>query len=246
MRRLAGLVVLPAVIVLGACGGDDGATGAGDWCAYAEQMRDRGDEFDSVDFLDPDALRTSLGELRGVLDQALERAPDEIRSDVELTKAGFDQFYDALEDVDFDVFEADADVFDGFGEGLDDAGERISEYNARVCGFSDDAGDVSEEGSGTIDEPASPRDVPDLDALVDDDTLAELSRSEGFVQMFVEQIANELEAAGFTADEARCVAERYDIDALLTGEIRADDPAMVLDIFEECGIAAGRLAELGG
>lgn len=260
-RSLSVLAALALAAPLAACGGDDGGGGsAAEWCSYGEDLREREAAFESVDFMDPERLRTALEEVRSVIDEAAEVAPSEIRSDVQASRDGFNAFYDELEDVDFSVFEADPAALEDLGEGLEEANERIDAYNSEVCGFTDEeptpADDSVDEIDDTIDEEGSAGTLPDVSTAIGDlEELTELMGDEGIeeiladdsvAQLFVQQLVTEFENQGFTPDEAQCMAEAYDLEEILSGNFDPMDEAGTFVIFEECGISAQRLAEVGG
>lgn len=254
MKRALALI-LPVVLVLAACGGDDGGGGSAsieEWCAYGEDIREQGDIFASVNFTDPESLKTSIETLRSTLDSAVRAAPAEIRDDVEVSKQAFDRFYAALDDAGFDVFQVDPAVFEEFGAEAEVASERIEEYNERVCGL-EPAADVDESGGATVstdvplnDLEAAMTDLETMAETMGDEQFQDLVSSDEFSALFVRELIAQFESQGFTTDEARCIAEAYDLAAILSGEFDPQDPASTLGPFEECGIGTDRLAEIGG
>lgn len=57
-----------------------------------------------------------------------------------------------------------------------------------------------------------------------------------------EQAIGELVNQGFTADEAECIFDKLDF----TDPDLSSDQAAMIQIFDDCGIDLGRLAEIGG
>jgi len=250
---------LPLALALAACGGDDGGGGsAADWCDYGEQIRDRGDAFESVDFLDPERLQVVLDDMRSVLDDAVRVAPAEIRADVETSRAGFGDFYAALEEAEFNIMAADPVALERMGTDLESATENIAEYNREVCGFVDDVDDgapIDESLDELIDDMPSemPSDAADalgqldeLQELIGDDGLDDILANDAIAGMFVDQLITEFESQGFTPDEARCMAEAYDLESILTGAFDPLDESGTFAIFEQCNISTERLIEIGG
>lgn len=253
MKRLVALA-LPALFVVASCGGDDnGASGPASggspeaWCTLGAEVLETGNALDDLDVFDPDAVRVAFDELGEILDEARAAAPGEIRGDVDLTAEAFATLRTALEDVDFDFFALDETALADFDDqALETAGERIEDYNRRVCGFDADDDGVDDDASGTDGTDGA---TPVLPGSGDDDGATPAlpgAGDAGIAAMFVEQLATALEADGFTADEARCVAESYDLEAIMSGAFDADAEAITLDVFEQCGISADRLAEIGG
>lgn len=249
---------MPVALALAACGGDDGGGGsAADWCDYGQQIRDRGEAFESVDFMDPERLQLVLDDMRSVLDDASRVAPSEIRSDVETSREGFEAFYEALEEAEFDVFDADPVALERLGTDLEAATERIADYNREVCGFVDEIDDTPIDES--IDELMDdlPSDMPsdaadalgqldELQELIGEDGMDEILDNDAISSMFVDQLITEFERQGFTPDEARCMAESYDLESILTGDFDPMDESGTIAIFDQCGISTERLVEIGG
>lgn len=246
---------MPVALALAACGGDDGGGGsAADWCDYGQQIRDRGEAFEAVDFMDPERLKVVLDDMQSVLADAVRVAPSEIRSDVELSRDGFQAFYSALESADFDVFSADPVALERLGTDFEAATERIAEYNREVCGFVDDADDGAALDDLLEDVPSDMRSdaaealeqLDEFQELIGDDGIDELLADETISSMFVDQLITEFERQGFTPDEARCMAEAYDLESILTGDFDPMDESGTFAIFEQCGISTQRLMEIGG
>jgi hypothetical protein len=227
MKRPAALL-LPAVLVLAACGGDDtgDASDAGGgveaWCGVAQELADLSDTLDDVDPFDAGAIEAAYSELRSAADSARSAAPDEIRADVELLADSVVRVDEALAAADYSFLDVDLALLEDFGDDVDDASDRVDDFNVRECGFDPD--DEIEVGGG--------RDPVDGDSDFDP--------AAGSVR---EQIVAGLVGSGFTSDEAACIVDNLDMTNMTDAQ---DDPTEMIEVFDVCDIGVERLLELGG
>lgn len=245
VKRLVALLV-PAVLVLAACGGDDDAAtttaptplatdaGEADGASDADEGADEAgsssdycrlfrefEEEDPFDTFDDDSdfggFREAFGQAQVLLDRIQAIAPAEIRDDFATIAEGFGQLADALEDVDYNLFELDESVFEGFDERFEEAGDRIDEYNERVCGISSDDFD---------DEPAI---SVDPDAAFDENSVRDL-------------VAQQLAAIGLSSEQAACVAGKLDLEGIAASGDDVD-PMAFFELFDECGVDFSTLGQ---
>jgi hypothetical protein len=241
VRRLAALLI-PAALVLAACGGDDTSApttntvadadsdapadtadpapaqpGEGSSSEYCRLFRTFEEE-DPFENLDDDAgsFRDGFTQAQRVLEDIQAIAPAEIRGDFATIAEGFKQLNEALAAVDYNFFALDESALAGFeDDSFEEASERIDEYNERVCGIPrDDFGD-------------DPGDV-DLGEGFDDDSMKAL-------------IAQQLAMFGLTEVQAECVAGKLDLAALEDDD--DPDPTAFFQYFEECGIDLATLGQ---
>ncbi len=212
--------VLLALALIGAACGDDDVTlaGADSFCELAEEREAAETEFfDTSSFFDPEDLKTAFELNRGLLDRAVELAPDEIEGDLELLQTDLENTYEVLEANDFDAtvaFGADIESVPG----AEEAGDRVDDYIRENCGIDPDANEPSDVEIGEM-----------LDESVGGGDL----------------IRQALAQAGFTEEQAGCLAERISFDEF-TAASGGTVPDDLLERFEECGVDMGSLAELGG
>jgi len=124
LRRLAtlGAGVLLAGSALVACGGDDSGGGGGS----AESFCSVSDELQASDF---DASSFDADKLQQSLDDAVDAAPDEIRSDVETVR-------DAFEGIDFSDPKTftDPEILQQLeSPELEEASNNIEQYSKQNC-----------------------------------------------------------------------------------------------------------------
>lgn len=102
LRRLIFAVVVVA-IVGAACG--DSAAGADPerFCALDVEL----DQYFGAFETSPSDARAAARQVRDLLDESVEVAPDDIRPSVESARVSYFRFLDVLELVDFDVAQAD-------------------------------------------------------------------------------------------------------------------------------------------
>lgn len=112
----------------------------GDDTADPERFCEIDAEFDQLDDpfeLSPDEARELLPRARGLLDESVKVAPDEIRSSVEIQVDSFAPFFELFEAVDFDAAQIDEaeveaifeTVFSGDNEAAFDAVEEWVDAN---------------------------------------------------------------------------------------------------------------------
>jgi hypothetical protein len=122
--------------------GDD----SGDFCDFMADAQDQVEleVFDGS--VSGDELRDQFGEARDALDSAVDRAPDEIRGDVETLADVFVQLDDLLAEFDYDFSQLaaqateDPEAFAEFeaiasDERFNEASERVDAYLTDVCGI---------------------------------------------------------------------------------------------------------------
>ena len=200
---------------------DESTQGGGpdsDWCAAARRVESASDALDAedFDFTDPASVEDALGDMLSEFESALTSAPSEIRDDLDTSYANFRAFDDALAAVDYDFLRADLSVLaDDEGE-IEAATDRIEAYNWEVCGIPIDT-DTDDSSGGDTSGDFDPTAGP-----IRDQTIAQLMTS------------------GFTEVEAGCIFDNAD----LSDPDYGSDPAVIVAVFETCGIDAQRLLEL--
>ena len=134
MKRTVVLAAATALsLTLAACGGGGDGSSIEAWCAVGDTFEQES-PLDSADPTDPEAFRTAIEEFQGQLDEVRSAAPDEIRDDVNLVLDGFDGFFGALEEADFNVMEIDPAVLEPLNsEELNAASERITAFTEENC-----------------------------------------------------------------------------------------------------------------
>jgi flagellin-like hook-associated protein FlgL len=122
--------------------GDD----SGQLCDLMEDLSERSDEIGNLsEMTEPEEFESAFNEVDDVLDQAIDRAPDEIRDDFETISEAYDEFRAVLEDYDFDVSALIADAAANpqnmerldvlRSPEVDAASARIDQYSEDVCGI---------------------------------------------------------------------------------------------------------------
>jgi hypothetical protein len=232
MKRSAALL-FPLAVTFGlvACGDDD--DGGGDaadsdseWCDLARDVEAQDDLLSDVDFTDPDAMRSALDDATGLMDDAVDVAPDEIADDVEATSNAFNEYREILADADYDIMDVDTAAFENIGTEVEDASERIDAYNERVCGMESDGTDDT-----VVDEDTD-------DSVVDDgsddgsDTTDAASATLPAGGTLNEQLVQQFTAMGMSEEEAQCLVDTIDMQEFAESQ----DTTMLLEAFEECGI----------
>jgi hypothetical protein len=215
---------------LAACGGGDGGSTA-EWCDVAEEVESSSNALDALDPTDPESVRTTFSTFRDLVSDAVDKAPGEIKDDVETTKKALDKMYAELEGADFNILDVDLSVFEELGTEVEAAGDRIQAFNEKECGITPDTSD------GATDTTAA-SDGTDTTAEGDDGS----SGSDDTSGTVRDQMAQQFEAMGLTAEQARCLA-----DAIDPADFAGSDPDMSLlfELFDQCGVSAEDLAEIG-
>jgi hypothetical protein len=219
------LLAVPLILAVGACGGDDddagGSSSGSDWCDMATQVEAQDNLFNEADFTDPDAVENAFTGARDLMEDAEDKAPDEIKEDVETVSNAFGTLVDELEQVDWNFMELDSAVLDDMGTEVQDASDRIAAYSEEECGIPADGGDstdptVSDEGDT-------------------DDSEATLPESGSINDMLVQQFTE----MGMTEEQAQCLLDNIDINEFS----QSQDTSMLMDAFSECDIDP---TQLGG
>ena len=185
---------------------------------YTIDRRLLGDVVGMLDFstLTPDQLATAVDDFGVLLEEAKDRAPDQISDSVDLTAAAFGPFSGALADANYVVFDVDVSVFNALGSPeLEAANLEIAIYNEESCGIQRDDLESGPDGG----DPGLPEEGTVRDAAV-----------AGLVD------------SGFTQEEAECLINHPEIMDPATFE----DEQLLLELLSRCGISLERLAELGG
>ncbi len=176
---------------------DDGDGSAADsaWCDVARDIEERDEALDEAQTLGREELREAYDNFVSALDDVRDDAPDEIREDVEVAADAAQEFFDALDDVDFNILDLDLSSLQEVTTDLEGASDRIEEYNERVCGIPADDDDTSSDD--TIFDPGS-----------------------GTIR---EQIVEQFVDSGFTQEEAECLADNIDVSdpAFAEGDVAA-------------------------
>ena len=228
-RRRATALVAPALVaglVFAACGGDDDSAGGSieAWCAYAAEAEVVDTVFDG--FGTGGDIEAGVGEIRSIVDRIDDLAPAEIADDAATLQEGTFRLLSAIEDADFNLFDADLSFMaeEGLEERMDTASDNIDAFTLRECGRAFGSEDSSDNGSDSSDSGS------------DDDGF---DPAAGTIR---EQLLAQFESIGLTADESACIADNLDFtDPALQG----GDISGVFDVFSTCNIPLERLAEIG-
>lgn len=172
----------------------DDATFSGDsdsdWCNASRDIDVLGDDFDNVDFTNPEAVRDVYLTMNDAIRDAAPLAPPELADAVDTTLDGFDQLNDVLADVDYDILNADLAIIDELDAEMQAASDTIDAYNAEVCGIPIDTGDDGDDDSAFDPSAGTIRD----------------------------QAVGELVNQGFTQEEAECIFDKLDLSDPNLGE----------------------------
>lgn len=223
------MATVAVLVVAGCSSGDDEAEPVGDWCSLREAIIEQDAVLAMADPADPTSLERAVASSRDFYDEARRRAPEEISADVDLLAGAFDEFYDRLAGVDFDIAVAGMEVFEVFGEEATDAGNRIDQYGVEVCGF------------GAVDDPL----VTTPETVLTDDELAEIDellRDEEFIAQVRADLIAQFTAEGYTAAEAECLADVFDVEAFLRLEADGTVTDEVRQAIIACGVDPAELA----
>lgn len=196
-----------------------------EWCGLAASLQA---QFDGVE-ADPFAFFSEEGMamLNDALDQAVQVAPPEIRSDVALSRDSFAEIEALLQANDYDLLsipQADFEAIDQSSQVA--AADRIEAYNEQVCGIESD-GTTS---SGT-EEPAT-------------DDGPSLGDSDAAVDAFVTGLTG---ALPITEEQARCLADELDFASLAAnGNFDPNDPELLDQVFAVLGVCDISITDLAG
>lgn len=200
-----------------------GSAGSTDFCGLYIQNQDLVTEFD---FFDPVQVEQWLGTAVGLLDDAIDRAPSEIKGDLEIVRGDFDSLAEVLEANDYDFFAASEQLDALETPEVDAASDRIDAYVESVCGVDPDA--AGEEF---------------VESLFDEDNIDSILGNEA---LFNEIIGGMTEDGEMTEEQATCFLQNLDgevISGLMDDPTSAmSDPAALQDllgVFETCGIPLG-------
>lgn len=220
------LAALLGTGLIAGCSSGGSGDSEDDWCSFGSQVAQQDSEFSSINPTDPAQLKTSLAEIRDFYASAVGRAPEEIRSDVETISNAFNEFYDQLEQVDFEFMAVDESIFEIFDEDVANAGDRVEQYGFEVCGFG--AFDPAPVEPGLTDE-----ELAEIDELLDDEEFLAEIRSDLIEQFRIE---------GYSEIEATCLADVFDVETFLRLEIEGAFDDTVRAAIQACGVDPEALA----
>lgn len=193
-----------------------------DWCEAARQVED---EFDTLEFLDPNnpaTLEQTYTQIVAIMGEAQRIAPPELQAPLATVLAGFTTINQELAAVGWSFLDLDVSVIENLDDQMSQATFDIERYNFEVCG---------------IDNGFDPADDPSLQPP--DPTFGDTPPLEG---SFRDQAVEGLVQSGFTPDEANCLLDRLDF----TDPAAFSDPNALFEVFSACGISLDRLGQLGG
>lgn len=256
------LVILFAALGLlaAACGGGDdddssggfssgggGTLSASEWCDFNEEVEDLalfGDSFD------PSNMESALAGFAEIIDDVGDRAPDEIREDVQTMGEAMADLDDILSEVDYDFLAlSEADLAGLDDPAITEASDNINAFAEANCGSgSSDSGDADTGDSDTGDTDTGDTDTggtdsgdeeapePDDsgDSGEDVDTGDAPDPNDSFRQIMVDSFMQ----SGMTEEQATCVVDGIDLDTLTSGDF---DPFEFLDLYESCGVDLAQL-----
>ena len=217
-------MVAVLALVGGACGGDDdgGATddastsdadngddesasgSDSEWCNLIENA-ETPEALDNLDIDDPDSVEDAFQSVVELFDDAADAAPDEIEEDVQVLADQFREFFDELEDADFNPAAIDPSVLDN--PEADAASERIDDF----CGLDPDAGELD--------------DTEDLGDVGGTGQIGGDTAREQMVSVF--------ELMGMNEEQANCVVDNIDLEEL--EDASNVDPTQYFELFADCG-----------
>ena len=172
---------------------------------------------DEADPFDPELIEAAVRENVELLGTAIDIAPDEIRDDLRAIRRGFDDYVAALEDNDWDFFAASPALEElSARPELEAAGDRIDAWEEANCDFADD--EVDDEGAFEEDPFSTP------------EALEMLLSSEAGRAMMIESMTEDGEV---TADQAECLLDNLDFDALSALATEAEPSPEVFALFFE-------------
>lgn len=213
------VALVGTALIAAACGGG-GSASAATWCDLASDVNQASDAIDTSS--NPaEAFR----EMAKVVDGASKVAPDEIRDEVALMEQFTKDLVAALDANDDNIILAmDAVTADYDMDALDAASTKVEQYGEEVCGIPADSGspDTGSSDTGSSDTGSS-------------DTGSDSGLPEGGI---IAGLAREL---GITEDQARCLVNEIDVNALMSGA-EPDVPSM-MGAFVTCDIDP---TQLGG
>lgn len=227
LAAIVGVVALAGVAAAGCSSDDETADSGGDWCSLRAAIIEQDAVLTMADPGDPASLEEAVSSTRDFYDAARRQAPVEISDDVAVLVGAFDEFYDRLAAVDFDIVEAGLEVFEVFGDDVAAAGDRIDQYGVEVCGF------------GAVDDPSSTPPVLSDEDLAE---LDELLRDEDFLARVRADLIAQFTAEGYTTTEAECLADVFDVEAFLRLETERALTDEVRAAIVDCGVDPGELA----
>ena len=185
-----------------------------DWCTAAALLEEGVADLDNMDVRDTRVVEATLTGRAQVLEAAQALAPAEIADDVARSNEGFNEIRDLFEGAEWNALDVDLVALDRANADMTLSAFNVAQYNFEVCGVGQDPGAP----------PASP--------------------GQGLQRLFGPdanpvQTVNELVTRGFTADEAQCLVDGFDI-----GETVIESTGNLLDTFETCSIDVQLLAGL--
>ena len=198
-----------------------GSGGAVD--AYCRAKAEAEAMMDTIDLFDPEAVEAGMQDNISLLDDAIEIAPAEIRDDLRTVRESFDDYLVVMEANDWDIFAAAPEL-----EALDDrpepaaAEDRIEAWEDANCDFPDDTGDD---------------DAMDEDPFSSPEALEAMLSSDAGRAMMIQLMAADGE---FTTDQAECLLDNLDIEALLAlsteTEPNSEVYGLLFDVAMLCGL----------
>jgi hypothetical protein len=150
MRRATNIVVglsLAGALALGACGDGGGGAAGGSQADFCAELRSLGEtgSFDDADFEDASGMEEGMREAQAAVASLAERAPSEIRDDVNTLQKGFDDFVGLMAEYDYDIVQvmtaaqadpALADRLEAFDSAeFQQAADNLERYGEEVCGI---------------------------------------------------------------------------------------------------------------
>lgn len=171
IRLMAALAT--ALLVLAGCNGDDGDGSTAAFCELADEVQSFDEFGEGIDPSDFGALTDQIDEFNRTLDEAVDRAPDEIRADVELVATAVSEMFEAMRGPLQELTEnpeaaaQNPEIFQQLQEAapspeeqeeLEEASQRIEDFVEEECGIDVDSdGDTDGgEDQGGDPNPLSP------------------------------------------------------------------------------------------
>ncbi|MEO1060133.1 MAG: hypothetical protein AAFZ07_01855 [Actinomycetota bacterium] len=204
-----------------------GADPSSEWCQLAADVQNQLDavEADPFAFFSEEGITT----ITAALDQAVQVAPAEIRSDVATSRDSFAEIAAVLERYDYDLLSIPEEELTAIDPTASEvAADRIEAYNEQVCGIESDSGGV--DAAPPADDTSDPApSLGDSDAAVD---------------LFVQGLTDSLP---ITEEQARCLAEELDLGSLAAGgNLDPNDPELLDQLFAVLGDCDISISDLTG
>ena len=191
--------------------------------AYCSAKAEAEALLDNVDPFDPESVEMAIRKNIQLIEAAIDLAPSEIRDDLRMLRQSFDDYVEVLEENDWDLFAASAALEElDARPGPEAAEDRLEAWEDANCEGADD--DIDDEDAFGDDPFSSP------------EALEAMLSSEAGRALMIEGM---IEDGEFSAEQAACLLDNLDVEALLSLATGDEPSPEIFGLFLEVAMVCG-------